>query len=199
MCGDADRVRAQSGHRLLSARSRIGKCLILKGEMLERSIRHAWKACVGETLPWVRIPLSPPVLTHPRRILGISYVFAAGLMAERNRVAPWVTHRQKPAEYDDGFNARSRDVSRGWSPATRRKSIARIRLGQRAQPQRRFDDRRPERVRRRRRQEVACRRNEGPGRPVRVLRSFAAPVSMASTRQVPRSITGIASPESRSS
>src|SRR4051794_26720848 len=21
---------------------------------------HAWKACVGETLPWVRIPLSPP-------------------------------------------------------------------------------------------------------------------------------------------
>jgi hypothetical protein len=105
----------------------------------------------------------------------------------------------KPAEYDDGFNARSRDVSRGWSPATRRKSIARIRLGQRAQPQRRFDDRRPERVRRRRRQEVACRRNEGPGRPVRVLRSFAAPVSMASTRQVPRSITGIASPESRSS
>jgi hypothetical protein len=26
---------------------------------------HAWKACVGETLPWVRIPLSPPVLTHP--------------------------------------------------------------------------------------------------------------------------------------
>src|SRR5262245_5515130 len=23
---------------------------------------HAWKACVGETLPWVRIPLSPP---HP--------------------------------------------------------------------------------------------------------------------------------------
>ncbi len=22
---------------------------------------HAWKACVGETLPWVRIPLSPPV------------------------------------------------------------------------------------------------------------------------------------------
>ena len=23
---------------------------------------HAWKACVGETLPWVRIPLSPPNL-----------------------------------------------------------------------------------------------------------------------------------------
>jgi hypothetical protein len=23
---------------------------------------HAWKACLGETLTWVRIPLSPPVL-----------------------------------------------------------------------------------------------------------------------------------------
>src|SRR5262245_36175056 len=28
--------------------------------MSEWSIEHAWKACVGETLPWVRIPLSPP-------------------------------------------------------------------------------------------------------------------------------------------
>src|SRR4051812_25284852 len=26
---------------------------------------HAWKACVGETLPWVRIPLSPPSLNAP--------------------------------------------------------------------------------------------------------------------------------------
>ena len=28
---------------------------------------HAWKACLGETLSWVRIPLSPPLnddLTH---------------------------------------------------------------------------------------------------------------------------------------
>src|SRR6266496_3753003 len=24
---------------------------------------HAWKACLGETLTWVRIPLSPPVFT----------------------------------------------------------------------------------------------------------------------------------------
>ena len=23
---------------------------------------HAWKACLGETLSWVRIPLSPPFL-----------------------------------------------------------------------------------------------------------------------------------------
>ena len=25
---------------------------------------HAWKACVGETLPWVRIPLSPPAFAN---------------------------------------------------------------------------------------------------------------------------------------
>ncbi len=31
-----------------------------RGEMAERLKALAWKACVGETLPWVRIPLSPP-------------------------------------------------------------------------------------------------------------------------------------------
>jgi hypothetical protein len=30
------------------------------GEMSEWLKEHAWKACVGETLPRVRIPLSPP-------------------------------------------------------------------------------------------------------------------------------------------
>ena len=29
------------------------------GEMSEWFKEHAWKACVGETPPWVRIPLSP--------------------------------------------------------------------------------------------------------------------------------------------
>src|SRR6266567_611122 len=32
------------------------------GEMAEWLKAHAWKACVRETVPWVRIPLSPPVL-----------------------------------------------------------------------------------------------------------------------------------------
>src|SRR5208282_6737616 len=30
------------------------------GEVSERFKEHAWKACVGETQPWVRIPPSPP-------------------------------------------------------------------------------------------------------------------------------------------
>src|SRR3954454_21479593 len=47
------------------AESRRCKLLIpLNGEMSEWLKEHAWKACVGETLPWVRIPLSPPDL-HP--------------------------------------------------------------------------------------------------------------------------------------
>ena len=31
------------------------------GEMSEWLKEHAWKACVGVTLPRVRIPLSPPI------------------------------------------------------------------------------------------------------------------------------------------
>src|SRR5580658_2153245 len=30
------------------------------GEMAERLKAHAWKACVRASVPWVRIPLSPP-------------------------------------------------------------------------------------------------------------------------------------------
>jgi hypothetical protein len=35
---------------------------VFAGEMAEWLKAHAWKACLGETLTWVRIPLSPPVL-----------------------------------------------------------------------------------------------------------------------------------------
>src|SRR5262245_10959640 len=34
---------------------------------------HAWKACVGETLPWVRIPLSP----NPFAALGLRLEWAS--------------------------------------------------------------------------------------------------------------------------
>src|SRR5437660_616888 len=33
---------------------------VVPGEMAEWLKAHAWKACLGETLTWVRIPLSPP-------------------------------------------------------------------------------------------------------------------------------------------
>jgi hypothetical protein len=37
------------------------------GEVSERFKEHAWKACVGEILPWVRIPPSPFPLDSKRR------------------------------------------------------------------------------------------------------------------------------------
>ena len=40
------------------------------GEMSERLKEHAWKACVGVTLPWVRIPLSPPYYSNKQRLMG---------------------------------------------------------------------------------------------------------------------------------
>jgi hypothetical protein len=38
---------------------------VVSGEVSEWFKEHAWKACVGEILPWVRIPPSPPVSSPP--------------------------------------------------------------------------------------------------------------------------------------
>src|ERR1700730_8528674 len=40
------------------------------GEVSERFKEHAWKACVGEILPWVRIPPSPPFFLMARKKRG---------------------------------------------------------------------------------------------------------------------------------
>ena len=49
--------------KLLSplVRPAVGESSESNGEMSEWLKEHAWKACVGETLPRVRIPLSPPI------------------------------------------------------------------------------------------------------------------------------------------
>jgi hypothetical protein len=36
------------------------------GEVAEWLKAHAWKACIGETLSWVRIPFSPPLIINPK-------------------------------------------------------------------------------------------------------------------------------------
>ena len=41
------------------------------GEVAERLKAHAWKACLGETLTRVRIPLSPPSLLKGFRAILI--------------------------------------------------------------------------------------------------------------------------------
>src|ERR1700691_6766888 len=52
--GDMERVDFEDGKLNQSAR-----CI---GEMAEWLKAHAWKACLGETLTWVRIPVSPPLV-----------------------------------------------------------------------------------------------------------------------------------------
>ena len=42
--------------------------------MAERFKAHAWKACKGETLSWVRIPFSPPKIGF-LLVLEINYFF----------------------------------------------------------------------------------------------------------------------------
>src|SRR5688572_21663248 len=58
--------------------------------MLERSIRHAWKACVRETVPRVRIPFSPPFISASPPFLASRRASAARLhpagSAERRRI-----------------------------------------------------------------------------------------------------------------
>ena len=41
------------------------------GEVSERFKEHAWKACVGEILPWVQIPPSPPY--YPRKTINRAF------------------------------------------------------------------------------------------------------------------------------
>jgi hypothetical protein len=46
--------------RILRAFRRPGPARVGDGEVAEWLKAHAWKACLGETLTRVRIPLSPP-------------------------------------------------------------------------------------------------------------------------------------------
>src|SRR3990167_6737938 len=64
-------ITSQSGWRKRTAHAKL--LIPHDGEMAERLKAHAWKACVGETLPWVRIPLSPP--TFLEKLRGISSFF----------------------------------------------------------------------------------------------------------------------------
>ena len=65
-----DRARASLAKSFLPLQERAS------GEMAEWLKAHAWKACVRETVPWVRIPLSPPERTpvRPEDIGNRSYL-----------------------------------------------------------------------------------------------------------------------------
>jgi len=66
-------MRIQDANRIGVCHNRrptARKLLILNGEMSEWLKEHAWKACVGEILPRVRIPLSPPPPSRSRSVGG---------------------------------------------------------------------------------------------------------------------------------
>ena len=48
---------------------RLKDSLVFNGEVAERLKAHAWKACKGETLSWVRIPFSPPLIVDKKKFL----------------------------------------------------------------------------------------------------------------------------------
>ena len=48
---------------------------------------HAWKACVRETVPWVRIPLSPPHRHHVLRSGQSAKILALACVLKRQRTA----------------------------------------------------------------------------------------------------------------
>jgi hypothetical protein len=76
--------------------------------MSERFKEHAWKACVGEILPWVRIPLSPPhsfPLANRRKSYDLSKMQRAARpeACARRREIP-TTARVSPAWLAAGKN-----------------------------------------------------------------------------------------------
>ena len=69
---------------------------------------HAWKACVRETVPWVRIPLSPPFLRHSSPQYPIVRIYRKAtdefrdfaLIPRATRsFSPWVRRRVLPPNY----------------------------------------------------------------------------------------------------
>ena len=44
---------------------------LLTGEVAEWLKAHAWKACIEETLSWVRIPFSPPLIKLFAKVLSL--------------------------------------------------------------------------------------------------------------------------------
>ena len=60
---------------------------------------HAWKACVGETLPRVRIPLSPPTNLFYRDEFAVSVVPVATMLPRLARMAGDSSRRIAPPTF----------------------------------------------------------------------------------------------------
>ena len=79
------RVRVEK--RRVRVRSVSAKLLwpVDSGEVSERFKEHAWKACVGEILPWVQIPPSPPEFRFGFLAIGAGrFVNTSASLAKRD-------------------------------------------------------------------------------------------------------------------
>ena len=74
-------MKIKIGPPSLSARRKTGLCLSfqVEGQVPERSIGLAWKACVGLNQPWVRIPPCPTLLRTERFALVLRRVKGQGI------------------------------------------------------------------------------------------------------------------------
>ena len=66
------------------------------GEVAEWSIAHAWKACLGESLTRVRIPLSPPSSPLRTALVG-------GCLTSACKVRP-ISHQSRIRESVSAWN-----------------------------------------------------------------------------------------------
>src|SRR5438093_3264869 len=101
-----------------SCRSKRGR----SGEMAEWLKAHAWKACVRETVPWVRIPLSPPLHCSPLYpIVRIdSKTTSSAISAASSAMLPVVT--AQTVAFDRGFGGR---ISRGGTHGRQAQAVRR--------------------------------------------------------------------------
>ena len=75
---------------------------------------HAWKACVGETLPWVRIPLSPPFVLPGRGATEAVQLqsLACGSWLRHKSIATSRPEYRLNSQVSGGL---ARDLSRRWN------------------------------------------------------------------------------------
>ena|GEM_PF-3438516 len=71
---------------------------------------HAWKACLGETLTWVRIPLSPPYKSglsaknrpYPSELAELAAISNPARKRDRKTGLLYISSRRFPALFSEG-------------------------------------------------------------------------------------------------
>jgi hypothetical protein len=97
-----------------------------KGQVSEWSKELAWKACVGVTLPWVRIPPCPPLKgPNPMRSMG----WGLSISADRMRTTVRFEASRRRAKKDGAKQSQSHPARRAVSAIERPQPNAKHGLG----------------------------------------------------------------------